>query len=332
MKKALFAGFLILALTLTVFVAPISAKIPTSSQYNRVAMVEDQFFDEYSPGDGYQGMLPEHDVAFANFTFTNLPWANLTAGNLTNFDIVVLCVDYLSPQPVVTPQQASDINAWISAGGKLIIYDSEMTPQDYSWLVYPFNTTNPGAYGYAGSIVQMEDNSLGEDNDLGNAFYYINTTVDQASNDWEDAIGDGNLFTTFDPHWCGDIEAINGEAVQGWMHAYARYGNGMMIYNGFDQDPIYWVGAGNDTVPSSTGYDALAKIFLLELAQPWASDYNLPCGNPIAEKLNPVGGTLLSADTSAILMQPVLVTAVLIVASLVVLVTLYRKNASHSIQ
>jgi hypothetical protein len=320
MKKAILAVFLISAMVLTAFAAPVDAKIPSNSQYNRVAMVEDQTFDYLSPGDGDQGMLPEDDIAFANFTFTNLPWANLTAGNLTNFDIVVLCIDYLSPQPVVTPQQASDINAWIFAGGKLIIYDSEMTPQDYSWLVYPFNTTNPGAYAYTGSIVQMEDNTLGEDNDPLNTFYYINTTVDQDGNNWEDAIGDGNLFTTFDPHWCGDIEAINGEEVTGWMHAYAQYGSGMMIYDYGD----------NDTAPSSTGWAALAKIFLLELAQPWASDYNLPCGNPIAERVSPVGGTVIGVNTSALLMQFALA-AVLIVAGLAVLTTLYHKKMLRTI-
>jgi len=326
MKKAFLVVFLISALALTAFTAPVSAKIPSSTLYNRVAMVEDQY------ADPSQGMLPENDVAFANFTFTELPWANLTAGNLTNFDIVVLLIDFNTPTPMVTPQQASDINSWVFAGGKLIIYDSEMSAQDYSWLAYPFNTTNPGAYAYMGSIVQMEDNTLGEDNDPSNTFYYINTTVDTGVNDWEDAIGDGNLFTTFDPNWCGDIEAINGEESTGWMHAYAQYGNGMMIYNGFDLNPIYNFG-GNDTAPSAYGWAALAKIFLLELAQPWASDYNLPCGNPIAEaKPIPVGGSLISADTSAILMQPALVAAVLIVVSLVVLATLYKKNGSRTVQ
>lgn len=260
-----------------------------------------------------------------------MPWANLTAGNLTNFDIVVFVIDDCNwPQPLVTPQQASDINAWIFAGGKLIIYDSEMAPgPDYSWLVYPFNTTNPGAYAYTGSIVQMEDNTLGEDNDPLNTFYYINTTVDQDGNNWEDAIGDGNLFTTFDTHWCGDIEAINGEPKQGWIHAYAQYGSGMMIYNGFDMNPIYNFG-GDNTVPSANGYGALAKIFLLELAQPWGSDYNLPCGNPIAERVSPVGGTVIGVNTSALLMQFALA-AVLIVAGLAVLTTLYHKKMLRTI-
>jgi len=269
MKKAFLAIFLISALALTAFAAPVSAKIPTSTQYNRVALVPNGI-------STHGGGLPTSDSAFTNFTFTDLPWANVTAGNLTNFDIVVLLIDSDKPAvPPLTPSQASDLNAWVNNGGKLIIYDSEETTSDYSWLIYPFNTSAPGAQGaHSGVITSIEPNTLGDNTTTG--FYYINTTVDYIVNDWQDAIGDCNVFTTFDAHWCGDIQATNALQANGWVHAYARDINGLIIYNGFDIDYL-----GTSTIPSNSSMGNLAKIFLLELAQPWADDYNLPCGAPV---------------------------------------------------
>lgn len=47
----------------------------------------------------------------------------------------------------LTAQQQTDLVNWVATGYKLIIYDSECTPQDYSWLPFSFTTANPGARG-----------------------------------------------------------------------------------------------------------------------------------------------------------------------------------------
>jgi len=306
-KKLLVLSLCILMLSL-IAVSPVKAIIPGPG--TQVAIVPD-------PTSENGGTLPSTDPAYANFTFTNLPWANVTAGNLTNYQIVVLLIDdntTNTPTPILTPSQVIDLNNWTYNGGKLIIYDSEMSTQDYSWLPYPFITSNPGGLGATGNILYMENNTLGTDIMLASP-YYINTTVDYIFNDWEDAIGDANVFATFDAHWCGDIEAINANFDRGWVHTYAVYGNGTMIYNGFDIDYLL-----ADTVPGTDDINALAKIWLLELQLPWWEDYNLPCSRKASVS---VGGEILMTNTLQMLVPYLLILASAIAATAGIL---YRKK------
>jgi hypothetical protein len=118
---------------------------------------------------------------------------------------------------------------------------------------------------------------------------------------------------------------INQAQNQNWTKMYAQYGSGLFLYNGLDLD-----NCGESTVPGATGTGAIARLFLLELLQPWGTDYNLPCGTPLVEKENPVGGVVLNPA----LMQPIAMTLAiaLIAACFVVMATLYRKNSSRAIQ
>jgi hypothetical protein len=206
----------------------------------------------------------------------------VTAGNLTTYQIVVLLIDAGASSPVLSPQQASDLNDWVNAGGKLIMYDSEMPAIDYSWLIYPFTTNNPGAMGASGELTYLEDNDLGNSNVT--SPYYINITQ-QDANVWSDAVGDANVFVTQDVHWCGHIEAININGVLGWVHTYAVYGDGLMIYDGFDIDAL-----SGAMTPGIVGITNLAKLWLQELTVPWGTDYNLECGRKVVET---VGGEIL---------------------------------------
>jgi hypothetical protein len=290
-----------------IVISPVKAIIPGPG--TQVAIVPD-------PSSTNGGTLPSTDAAYANFTFTNLPWANVTAGNLTSYQIVVLLIDDLAPQPLLSPSQVTDLNTWTFNGGKLIIYDSEEPAQDYTWLPYPFNTTNPGQLGGQGQILFMEDNSLGVDDNPASQFY-INTTVDYIFNNWVDIIGDANLFTTFDANWCGDIEAENAFFDQGWVHTYAVYGDGLMIYNGFDIDPL-----SASTAPGPEDWNALAKIWLLELQQPWGTDYNLPCAQKVIDG-EPVGGEILATNPLLTLIPYLLILGSAIAATVGIL---YKKK------
>ncbi len=87
---------------------------------------------------------------------------------------------------------------------------------------------------------------------------------------------------------CGHIEAINVNNVTGWVHTYAVYGDGLMIYNGFDIDYL-----GAATAPGTVGIANLAKLWLLELTQPWGTDYNLACGRSVVE--HAVGGEIVES-------------------------------------
>ena len=261
------------------------------------------------------GTMPTTDPAFAAFTFTNLAWAAVDATSLAAYDTVVLMIS-TSTVPL-TAAQITDLINWVNGGGKLIIYDSETTPGvDYSWLPYPMTTENPGAIGYgAGDITFVEDNSLGSTT-LASPYYIDTTTVPAGA--WSDAVGDCNVFVTYDPHWCGDIQARNyysypdspgyDGSPAGWVHTYAVYGDGLFIYNGFDVDPL-----GSGTTPSTTGVGNLAKIWLMELEQPWGADYNLPCTTPVVPE-EAVGGVIVPGNKYVLLAPWIALAAIFVIS------------------
>jgi len=107
------------------------------------------------------GTLP----ALAGFNYFNTPVAGVSLTTLTDgsicggaaCDTLLLNVassggtgGLICSTAGLTAAQKANINAFVANGGKVIIYDSECTSGgsvDYSWLSFPFNTTNPGALG-----------------------------------------------------------------------------------------------------------------------------------------------------------------------------------------
>jgi len=223
--------------------------------------------------------------AFAAFSFSTMAWANVNTASLAPYDTVVLMIS-TETVPLNATQQENLIN-WVHGGGKLIMYDSETVPTvDYSWLPYSMTTKNPGAMGYfLGNITFVENNTLGC-TDPTNVTYYIDTTIVPFGG-WLDGVGDCNTFFTSDPNWFGDIKAQNyysdplspgyDGTPAGWVHTYAPYGDGLFIYNGFDIDPL-WSHSYPD--PRIEWEGNLAKIWLMELKQPWGIHYNLPGTKP----------------------------------------------------
>lgn len=300
MKKATLRSLIVLIFLSTLFlifgaVSPVRAPLSSTN----VVFVP-------SASNPHGGTLSTVSPDFDAFSFSTMAWASVSAANLAPYDTVVLMI---STQTVpLNPSQQADLIAWLSAGGKLIIYDSETTPYaEYSWFPYPFRTLNPGAMGYVGgNITFMENNTLGCSDPLNTPYYISPAQYDGTGSGsptyWSDALGDCNTFVTYDGHWCGDIKATNAYSfagtpsvpahskyngsAPGWVHAYARYGDGLVIYNGLDIDP-----SGSNTVPSSTGVGRIAKIWLLELKQPWNPD-GLPCEAPATGiKLEPLSDT-----------------------------------------
>ena len=159
-------------------------------------------------------------------------------------------------------QQKADLLAFVNNGGKLIIYDSECTSQNYNWLPYPFTTNNPGARGGRGTVHIVEDNGLstkvGDPSCTSGDPLCINATTLGANTD---AVGDMNVMTTFNPNWCLDMSGTNSLQQTGPTHTYARYGSGLIIYNGFDLDVLTSSTAPVNTVPAGN----LSKIFFQEL-------------------------------------------------------------------
>lgn len=169
-------------------------------------------------------------------------------------------------------QFKSRIENFVRTGGKLVIWDSECTSTDYSKFALPFTSNNPGALGATGTLTDVEDNSLSSSNPASPSFIDVAAVAN-----FTDAVGDANVFTTFDPGWFVDLRATNVNGITGPVQTYANLGNGLVIYSGLDKDEM----SGSDFDPAlGNGPSHLNRIWLLELLQPWDPD-NLPHANPV---------------------------------------------------
>ena len=239
------------------------------------------------------GNLPVTGAAgeLGDFAFSAITVANVSAASLASYDTVVLNVasDELDCDATqLSTSQKSDLVNFVGGGHKMVIYDSECEPQDYSWLPFPFNTNNPGAQGSEGTVNIVEENTLSSSDPADS--HYIDA-ADLGAN--TDAIGDMNVMVTLDSNWCLDMSGTNVNDVTGPVHTYARFGSqgsvGLFIYNGMDVDYM------GDATP-----DWLRKIWLQELQQPFNPD-NLPCAVPVAGiSLTPETATNNPGSTHAV--------------------------------
>ncbi len=172
------------------------------------------------------------------------------------------------------------ILAWVAAGHKLIIQDSDYcaadpktrSPRrspDYSFLPYKFATSNPGPLGARGVAGILENNTLGSAK-AGDPFFIDAVGWSKQAND----LGDSNVVVEHDPHWCGAMWAKNALRKNGFALAYAHYGRGLIVYDGFDYD--------------QSGNSIYQKLVTQELKQPFDAD-DLPCTQPL-------GGFVITAD------------------------------------
>ncbi len=256
---------------------------------------------------GYDGIasgsggLPHPNTYFSAFTFATLAPASVNTANLAPYDTVVLNMasSAMGCNPnTLTASAKADLNAFVAAGGKLIIQDAECTGPskpsgghyglDYKWLTYPFETDNPGATGAFGGVLTIfEQNGLSTSTP---GPRFIDTAVITAQTD---AVGDMNVvnLTTVDKNWCLDMTGTNVNRKSGAVQMYARSGNGLYIYNGLDTN---YIGTG---AVGPTGQGQLAKIWLQWL-QVSNTPTELPCGVSVAgialspaTATNPVGGS-----------------------------------------
>ena len=255
------AGTLVLTLGIVCLVGTGAWADPHPNQSVNVAIID-------SPNVINGGYFPTSGGDLDDFTFTNLAVGAVNATSLLAFDTVLLNVAssglYCSTDPLTADQKA-DLVDFVFAGGKLIIYDSECPTADYSWLPYPFTTDNPGAWGATGTLNIAENNVLSS-TDPGDPHYIDAAAIATQT----DAVGDMNVMTTRDPAWCLDMEGTNVNTVTGPVHTYARYGNGFIIYNGFDVDEM----------PSYDVPNGITKVWIQELQAPFnpSPEPDLPCG------------------------------------------------------
>jgi len=230
---------------------------PAGSGQTVLVLNPDGRFDPYPP--------PSNLEKFPGSRFVPLSMAVFTPEALSGVDTVVL--GYLCDWGKrVAPWQAQALVEFTKAGHKLIIHDADdCTSTDYSFLPYPFHTSNPGRQGASSpDVILVEPSALGNDTKGSKQSLDLKAWFSDPGNE----IGDSNTVTTNDPHWCGHLMARNTLNVYGFVHMYAPFGQGLFIYNGFDKDDH-----------EETAY---AKVLLLELQQPVPA--LLPCTESVAGK------------------------------------------------
>jgi hypothetical protein len=165
----------------------------------------------------------------------------------------------------MTPLFKQALLRWVGAGHKLIVHDSDkcVPGPDYSdWLPYRIQTDTPGAKGEPGSGLRiLEDNWMAHNRPGREGF--IDTAAWVAGDGPPvNELGDSNVVTAWDRNWCGHMVVRNVQGVFGFVHAYAHYGRGLIIYSGIDVD--------------ATGTKFYDHLIARELAQGFAPDH-LPC-------------------------------------------------------
>jgi von Willebrand factor type A domain len=130
--------------------------------------------------------------------------------------------------------------AWVAAGHKLIIQDSDKCGPghvpDYRFLPFPFATSNPGAQGAASALRVVERNFLVSDDPSDPAFFDEESWRLKKNGNSSNDFGDSNAVVKFDPNWCGALVGSNVRREHGFILTYAHYGRGLIIYDGVDSD------------------------------------------------------------------------------------------------
>src|SRR4051794_7281347 len=244
-----------------------------NDQSNNIAFVPSP-----SGQGGHGGSLPVSN--FPNGyspSFTNVPIADIDDGTipdpLAGFDTVVLAQVCDIDTHLSDPDFKSRIESFVQNGGKLLIWDSECQGTDYSKFIFPFTTDNPGQLGANGALSDLEDNSLGS-SDPNSPFFVDYGLVGSQT----DTVGDANVFTSFDQHFCGDLQATNANNTVGPVQVYAAFGNGLIIYNGLDYDTL----SDGQNFGTGTGAENFGRIWWFNLIEPWnPQPSSIPCNRKV---------------------------------------------------
>lgn len=259
---------------------------PGSGSHHVLVLQRDGWVDTYHPlptgGTGPTGSFLDYDFIFADpglVTLSSLGPAGLCGAE--RCDTIVL--SYTNGDTAcsfggrLNDGVKAALSAFVVSGGKLIIYDSECSITDYSWLPFPMTVTSIGERDeLSGSLCIAEENTLSSSNPLSRK--YIDTALIATG---AATVSDANVIQTCDPNWCTDMWSVNGLDVAGPTHAYSRSpaggDRGLVIYNGMDGD--YRQGMPADRPDTLTIGGNVNKIYLQELQQPFNPSC-LPCQRP----------------------------------------------------
>jgi hypothetical protein len=155
---------------------------------------------------------------------------------LADYDTVVfeqIC-DFKNTSPRFLPA----LVAWVAAGHKLIIHDADKCGGnmiDYSWLPYKIKSDIPGALGAPGSVLKVLENNWMA-HTLRSRPGFVDSAAWVAQTPPANELGDSNAVTEWQPGWCGHMVVRNANGIFGFVQAYAHYGRGLILWDGFDID------------------------------------------------------------------------------------------------
>ena len=192
---------------------------------------------------------------------TDVPVSAIDSGGVTALAPFDTLIVYEVCDIASHPATVTAINSFLSAGGKVMLFDADRcAPKeaglaDYSSFLFPFTTSSPGPEGaLGGPYTALVASTLTEGLSVG---------VQEG-----DAVGDANVFESFSGHWCASITAENVFKATGFVEATAQTpAGGLVIYEGED----FWFTDG----PTAH----LRLVFDDMLKQPF-SPAGLPCTIP----------------------------------------------------
>ena len=193
----------------------------------------------------------------------------LAADRLRGADAAILAMN-CAPSKDSAPWQRQALLDFVASGHVLIVRDAdECTQSEYAFIPFPFTTSATGAAGARGSVLSIADSSALASSDPSDPSHYVDTAA-YLKNPVQQ-IGDADIMRTDDTHWCGLMFAKNATGASGWVRAYARFGKGIIVYDGFDADDL------RDKVPPA--------IRLSRLAYGLSPSADLPCNAHVASQL-----------------------------------------------
>ncbi|HTX59049.1 MAG TPA: OmpA family protein [Verrucomicrobiae bacterium] len=238
--------------------------------------------------DSPQGLYPVDDNRLPGYAYSRVDASMLDADSLAGKSMAIMNM-LCDASAYVSKGQTDGLLQWVSAGHKLLVVDSdECEKSSYAFLPYAFTTSNPGAHGAAGSrLIVVESDALGT-TDRNDAAHFFDPQL--FINEGNNQLGDANIVTTQDSHWCGHLFGTNAKNDNGFMQMYAPYGSGVIIYDGFDHDD-----SGNP------GYERVRNLeFALALPA------GMPCTQSAALSflIQPDQEATFSSGTAATLREP----------------------------
>ena len=183
----------------------------------------------------YPSQLADYDPRIAKgYRYETFMLPMLTTSDLQSARVAVLAMSCAGDKDAADWQQRALLD-FVAGGRVLLVRDADLCSKSaYAFIPYPFTTAASGAGAARGSVLYVADSSALASNDRTDAQHYVDTAA--YLKNYLQQLGDADVMQTNDAHWCGLMFAKNATGSSGWVRAYARYGKGLIIYDGFDAD------------------------------------------------------------------------------------------------